>query len=37
LSILQVAISFEHSVEVKRIRTAMAESALIATAPSAAP
>jgi len=36
LSILQIAISFEHSAEVKRIRTAMAESALIATAPSTA-
>jgi hypothetical protein len=35
LSILQIATSFEHSVEVKRIRTAMSESALIATAPSA--
>lgn len=33
LSMLQVAISFEHRAEAERIRTAMADRALIATAP----
>ncbi len=36
LSLLQIAISFEHEPETKRIKTAMADRALIASAPSGA-
>ncbi len=36
LSLLQIAVSFEHEPETKRIRTAMADRALIATFPSGA-